>query len=170
MRRCIGVHCQATFLAWSAETVIDALQFSGSVDDRVSHRHGPIRLVVGEPRGARNQRQRDHLSNEDNAVARRLARPAPYIKPQVDFLEVPMKEGGHAEDVGVEKKKSDEANEMTPILIVELSSFGNEGTEHRRIHLEIEQGQIAPLGGQESPRHSSEAPTLSATFHPFHLG
>src|SRR4051812_7738509 len=163
MQRTIGVQREATFVGRAAETEIDTLQFAGGIDDRVSHWNGAIRLVVGEPGGTGNEWQRDELPNEDDAVTRRSADGAPHIKAKIHFLEVAMKESRHAEHVGVEEENPHQADKMTSFFLIDLGALGYEWFDPRRIDLEVQHGQIPPLGGQECPRHCSRPPAFTMT-------
>src|SRR6266581_1775732 len=180
MRAGIDVKRQTTFVPRTAEAVLDALQLPLGSDDGVLHRNGAIRLVVGQSRRSRHQRQRHQLSNENHAATRFAADGAPDVEAKIHFLEVAMEEGRDSQHVGVEKKKSGEADEVASPGVVELSALGQKTDEDRWIDFEVEHGDVAPFSSQKysghlrksirtlppiSPRATVLLETSSLSFH-----
>jgi len=145
---------KSTLVARTAEPVFNGLQLAGGLDERVRHRHRPIRFVVRKPRRSGDQRERYQFPNEHDATPRRAVLGASDIKAQIHFLEIAMKKRRDIQHVRVEKQKTDEADEMASRTWVELRSLGHERLEHRGLYLEIEHREVAPLGGEKDLLHS----------------
>src|SRR5207244_11277104 len=64
-----------------------------------------------------------------------------------------MEKRGNSEHVRIEKKKSNEADEVPASALVELRSLGKKGHEDRWIDFEVEHGDVAPRGSQKYSRH-----------------
>src|SRR4029453_18198886 len=117
--------------------------------DAVTHRDGDVVLAVENPGRDGNGRPRHQLLDEDNGASPALARPPPDVEAQVHLLEVAMPGNSDSENPRVEKQKPDQADKCPPAPVVELCPGWDQWTYDRRIDLEVQHRQMAPLGSQE---------------------
>src|SRR5690242_14799758 len=97
LRSAIDLKREPTLVSRPSEPVLHALQRAIRLDDGVLHRNGTIRLVVGQSRSGRHQRQRYHFPNEHDRASDLSPNAAFDVKTQVDFLEISMEERRYTE-------------------------------------------------------------------------
>ena len=154
MRRSVDVNRETAFITRTAEPILDTLQLAGGLHLRVSHWHSAVWLVVGQPSGAGDKWKRNQLTNENDAVTGHPCLRPFDIKTEVHFLEITMEKRRHVEHVGVEKKETDQADEVTTRGRVELGPLRRERLKNRAVYLEVEHGDVAPFGCEKDLFHS----------------
>src|SRR3954470_6720533 len=145
----LDVQGHSTQIARPAKLVLDALQLAARIENGVLQWHGPVRFVVGELGHLGDEWARNHLAKKHDARASFTAGAATNIEAKVHFLEVLMEERGQRQDVRVEKKKSDEADEVSASVIVQLHPDRQVRPQDGWIDLVIEHAEVTPVGGQE---------------------
>jgi hypothetical protein len=151
----VDVDCKPTLIARTAELVLDALKSAVRLDQAVLHRHGSVRLVIGEPGHFRYQWQRHQLANEYDSGAVFFPNFSPHIKAEIHFLEVLVKEGWQSKQAGVEEEEPDQTDEMTAVVAVELCASGDVGQENLGVYHVIQHRDVSPVRGQEPHCHRS---------------
>src|SRR5580658_9311723 len=107
-----------------------------------------VRFVVNGASHEGDGHARNDFLDENYGPTPGIIRPAPDIKPQIDFLEMAMEGDGNSADPGFLKKKADEADKGFTIPKIQLRSCGHEWRENFRVNLIIQHRQMTPFGGQ----------------------
>src|SRR5207237_5316974 len=109
---------------------------------------GDIALPVKCTRNKSNCAARHKLADKNDPPPPGISRFSPHIKAQVHFLEIAMQRDRQTEKTGIEKQKSDNADERFAVFTIDLGTGWNERLNQSRIDNVIQHRQITPVGAK----------------------
>ena len=115
----------------------------------VLHGEGDIALPVKCTSNKSNCAARHKLADKNDPAPPGISRFSPHIKAQVHFLEIAMQRDRQTEKTGIEKQKSDNADERFAVFTIDLGTGGNERVNQSRIDDVIQHRQITPVGAKK---------------------
>src|SRR5579864_3392374 len=117
--------------------------------DVMTHRHGKIWLAIKNPCNRGDGALWHELPHEHNSPPPGVCRFFANVKSQVHFFEIAMQRNRKAEQAGVEKKETDDAEKGLTIVEINFGSRRNERADEFRIHRVVEHGEIAPIRSEK---------------------
>jgi len=115
----------------------------------VFHWEGEIALSVKRSSNESNRTARHKLADENDTASPGVSRLSPHVETQIHFFEVAMQRDRKTQETGIEKEKSDNANERLAVFIIDLGAGRNQRFNQNRIDDVIQYRQITPVSGEE---------------------